>query len=193
VPGQIRLCDVTGVEVADRRGYLTLEVEAGREGVLQLRRAEGLQEWAAALEAAWRACSRRRMASTEQFWRRPGPQAGGLDLRLLRRPAGGVEAKEPRAAGVPRPKAEPGLQSRSTPALAKPALPPAPAPASAAQQPVGQVVMRRPAALQGGEGRARGKRRARSECRAPLPLTSILPPSLPPSRLSSLPSLPPFP
>ena len=34
---QIRLSEVSGVEVADRRGYLTLELETGKEGVLLLR------------------------------------------------------------------------------------------------------------------------------------------------------------
>ena len=36
-PAQIRLSEVSGVEVADRRGYLTLELETGKEGVLLLR------------------------------------------------------------------------------------------------------------------------------------------------------------
>ena len=34
---QIRLSEVSGVEVADRRGYLTLELETGKDGVLLLR------------------------------------------------------------------------------------------------------------------------------------------------------------
>ena len=34
---QVRLCDITGLEVADRRGYLTMELEAGKDGVLLLR------------------------------------------------------------------------------------------------------------------------------------------------------------
>ena len=34
---QIRLSEVSGLEVADRRGYLTLELETGKDGVLLLR------------------------------------------------------------------------------------------------------------------------------------------------------------
>ena len=33
----MRLCDITGLEVADRRGYLTMELETAKDGVLLLR------------------------------------------------------------------------------------------------------------------------------------------------------------
>jgi hypothetical protein len=42
----VPLCEVEGVELVERRGYLTLSLCLGRgEGRLLLRRTEGIREW----------------------------------------------------------------------------------------------------------------------------------------------------
>jgi hypothetical protein len=42
---QICLSEVEGVELVERRGYLTLSLGLGREGRLLLRRTEGIRDW----------------------------------------------------------------------------------------------------------------------------------------------------
>ena len=50
---QVRLCDITGLEVADRRGYLTMELEAGKDGVLLLRWDVRHACWPFLFESLW--------------------------------------------------------------------------------------------------------------------------------------------
>jgi hypothetical protein len=48
---KVRLVDVEGVELVERRGYLTLSLQLrGREGRVLLRRTEGIRDWLLSLQ-----------------------------------------------------------------------------------------------------------------------------------------------
>jgi hypothetical protein len=42
---QIKLCEVEGVELLDKRGYLTICITVLREGKVYLRNTEGIRDW----------------------------------------------------------------------------------------------------------------------------------------------------
>ena len=76
---QIRLSDLSSVNLEDRRGYLTLVISSLKEGRLVVRKTEGIRDWHERLTGFLNGTkddTERKMESTEQFWDRTVKEDG---------------------------------------------------------------------------------------------------------------------
>lgn len=108
----MRLCDVRGVSLVDRKGYLTLLLELAGEDSLVLRRAENIREWYTVilhLATEARAKSVHTVHSPDTFWR------GAARLQEAEEEEQGAWLVSRRAPG-PRPR--PRLQEARPPSVA---------------------------------------------------------------------------
>ena len=88
-PLQVRLCDVRGVSLVDRKGYLTLLLELAGEDSLVLRRAENIREWYTVilhLATEARAKSVHTLHSPDTLWRGAEEEEQGAWLVSRRAP-----------------------------------------------------------------------------------------------------------
>ena len=83
---QIKLSDLTSLKLVDKKGYLTAEMDCGKDGgVILLRKAEGIQDWFKELSACWQECNARGMETTKQFWTKQKLTGPDLEHWLLAR------------------------------------------------------------------------------------------------------------
>ena len=70
----------------DKKGYLTVEMDSGKEGgIILLRKAEGIQEWFQEMLSCWQEYNSREMETTKQFWSKQKLKSPDLSDWLLAR------------------------------------------------------------------------------------------------------------
>ena len=70
----------------DKKGYLTVEMDSGKEGgIILLRKAEGIQEWFQEMLSCWQEYNSREMETTKQFWSKQKLSGPDLSHWLLAR------------------------------------------------------------------------------------------------------------
>lgn len=82
------LSQVEDVELLDKRGYLTVSLNVGKDGRLLLRKPEGIREWHRTIKECVEGCRERKgmMKSTKEFWsKRQFTDSSSMEQWLLSR------------------------------------------------------------------------------------------------------------
>ena len=87
---QIKLSEVDGIELLDKRGYLTICISLQREGKFYLRRADGIRDWFEAIRDNMKESRARKNNRTSAIFldRRQNTDSSGMENWLAQRRIG---------------------------------------------------------------------------------------------------------